>query len=196
MKHFPAPDLRAPRYRRIPSKIYEKGKLFRKFIKKYPEYKNKITEREFMIILKEHGMLLSELVRDTRDGVELPQRLGHVFIGTCHPPYRKNVAYKVSAEYARLLENRNFESDSYVAKIFYSNYGTRFNFRNGELWEFKGHRKFTRMIAHHYPKNWNKYIFIDRTRKLSMIYRTQTMAITHLKTDEEILKYYNEFEID
>lgn len=196
MKDFTPPDPRAPRFRKKAAKTYADGKLFKNFIKKYPEYKGKITRTEFSQIIQAHGSLLSELVRDNRDGVELPQRLGHVFVGTCNPPYRKNVNFKVSAEYAKVLMNRNYESDSYVAKIFYSNYGNRFSFKNGELWEFKGYREFTRAVAHHYPKNWNKYVFIDRNKKLSIVYRKQSSHIDCLRSDEELLKYYNEFEID
>ena len=85
-----------------------------------------------------------------RDGVELPDSLGYLFIGTCPPAKGVNTDYSLSKEYGKVLQNKNWETDGNIGKIFYTNYSTKYRFKNRELWQFTAVRNFKRSVAKKY----------------------------------------------
>ena len=44
-----------------------------------------------------------------RDGVELPDSLGYIFIGTCPAAKTVNTNYALSKEYGKVLQNKNWK---------------------------------------------------------------------------------------
>lgn len=138
---------------------------------------------------------ITRTVVDYRDGIELPEQLGYMFLGTCQPKIRKNVDFKVTEEYHKVIQHRNWESDNYLAKIFYTNYETKYKFKFHELWGFKGCRAFTRLVGSEYPKNWKKYIQVDYSLKISRLYRHYMKDINRLAIDRERLENYNPLDL-
>jgi hypothetical protein len=130
-----------------------------------------------------------------RDGVQLPEQLGYIFIGSC-PRKKSNVDFKKSEHYGTVLQNQNWESDDYLAKIFYTNFETKYRFKNHDLWGFKGLRDFTRAVGQAYPAEWKKYLQVDNKMKISRLFRQQKFK--QFKTEEtaELLKTYDEFNLD
>jgi hypothetical protein len=137
-----------------------------------------------------------DTVLDFRDGIELPDQLGHLFLGTCQPKVRKNVDFKTSMEYLKVIQHRNWESDNYLAKIFYTNYGTKYKFKFHDVWAFKGCRGFTKKVGEVYPENWKKYIQVDHTLKVSKLYRRYMRDVRMDEVNKERLIDYNPLELD
>lgn len=146
-------------------------------------------------IIVDTNKIISDLIIELRDGVELPEQLGHMFLGTCQPKIRKNVDFKTTDHYLKVIQHRNWESDNYLAKIFYTNYGTKYKFKFHELWGFKGCRNLTRKVAAEYPKNWKKYIQVDYSLKVSRLYRNYLKDVNRMVIDRERLQDYNPLEI-
>jgi hypothetical protein len=138
---------------------------------------------------------IARTVINTRDGIEFPEQLGYVFLGTCLPKVRKNVDFKTTDHYLKVIQHRNWESDNYLAKIFYTNYETKYKFKFNELWQFSGCREFTRAVGAEYPKNWKMYIQVDHTLKVSKLFRKYMRDRRIEKESIEILKNYNPLEL-
>ena len=53
-----------------------------------------------------------------RNGIELPQGLGNLFMATCSPAKSKNIDYAKSLEYGVEAKHKNWDSDNNLMKIF------------------------------------------------------------------------------
>jgi hypothetical protein len=147
-----------------------------------------------VIMAVHHG--IRDTIINTRDGIELPEQLGYMFLGTCQPKIRKNVDFKTSNHYLKVIQHRNWESDNYLAKIFYTNYETKYKFKYNELWGFKAAREFTKMVGQEYPKKWKMYIQVDHTLKIARLYRDYIRKTNRQEEDDILAEDYNPLEID
>ncbi len=197
-RKFNAPDLHAKRFRINKFSLLDK-RNYRAFMtgfkKAFPEHK-KYKATEISKTIKEFHQYCCDTAIRERDGIQLPEHLGWIFIGTCQPAYRRNVNMALSKEYGVNLANRNFESDSYLAKIFYSNYNNKYLFKNRKYWTFKGAREFTRKVSKEYPENWQRYVKIDRSRLVSKQYKINVINQKRMKQEKNLLTDYNEFDLD
>jgi len=192
-KQYKKPDLNAPRYR--PKKLNLTNiDFYNKFIEYNPKYSN-FSIDDFKNVIKTFNGFVWKAAIDERDGVQLPEQLGYIFIGSC-PRKKSNVDFDKSKHYGVVLQNKNWESDDYLAKIFYTNFETKYRFKNHDLWGFKGVRDFTRMVGQTYPTEWKKYIQVDNLVKISRLFRIEKFK--QFKTDEttELLKNYDEFNLE
>lgn len=194
MEHITQPDLQAPRFR--PNRTSLLGPaFFRRFRKKHPEYAS-YRDSTLRAIINEYCSTTWSEVIENRDGVELPEGIGFLFIGTCRPPKKHNTDYATSLKYNKRLKHRNFESDNYIAKVFYTNYASKYQFRNRELWQFKGERDFTRAVAETYPVNWKRYIQVENFQLINKFYQNSKGREYYAKKLETDLIDYNEFDMD
>jgi|TARA_A100001391_G_scaffold150182_1_gene107684 hypothetical protein len=169
ISNFKKPNLNAPRYREKVFSILNIETL-KEFKEKYPAYKN-IDNDKLKNIIKFFNEKIWQEVIQNRDGVELPYSLGYLFIGTCPAAKSVNTDYALSKKYGKVLQNKNWDTDGKVAKIFYTNYTTKYRFRNRELWQFTAVRQFKRAVAKTYPKNWTRYIIMGNNRKVAHMYK-------------------------
>ena len=184
---FKKPDLNAPRFR-------EKrlGFLNTKTINEFKELKplySDIDDDKLKAIIRIYNRRLWEGVIEHRDGVELPNSLGYLFIGTCPPSKGGNVDFALSNKYGKSLKNKNWDTDGNIGKIFYTNWSAKYRFKNRELWRFTACRKFKRSVAKSYPQNWTKYVVMKNKYRVAHLYDE-----TPQKT-KQTLKDYNEFEM-
>ena len=192
-KQFKKPDLSAPRYR--PTKLnLTNVDFYKKFIEENPKYSG-LTIGQFKEIIATFNGLIWDTVVNERDGVQLPEQLGYLFIGSC-PRKKNNVDFDKSKKYGVVLQNQNWESDQYTAKIFYTNYETKYRFKNHELWGFKGVRDFTRTVGKTYPQEWKKYIQMDNLVKASRLFRKHKTEIKKKIETQDLLKDYDEFNLE
>lgn len=190
---YKKPDLNAPRYRSKKLNLTNVNS-YNKFIEEHPHLE-KISIQKFKEIINTFNKKIWETVIDHRDGVELPEQLGYLFIGTC-PRKKSNVDFHKSAEYGVKLQNQNWESDQYLAKIFYTNYESKYKFKNHELWGFTGVRDFKRTVGKTYPKEWKKYVMVDNMVKVSRIFRKESYIQHKEKEVKNLLEEYDEFNLD
>jgi hypothetical protein len=171
ISNFKQPNLNAPRYREKVFSILNTETL-KEFKDKYPIYKE-INNNKLKKIIRLFNEKIWKEVIENRNGVELPDSLGYLFIGTCPAAKSVNTNYALSKQYGKVLQNKNWETDGKVAKIFYTNYSTKYRFRNRELWQFKAVRQFKRAVAKSYPKKWTKYIIMDNKKRVAEMYKNK-----------------------
>ena len=192
-KPYNKPDLNAPRYR--PKKLnLTNVDFYKRFIEENPKYSSLTCEKFKEIINVFNGEIWKNVI-DCRDGVELPEQLGYLFIGSCGRG-KSNVDYKKSEEHGVVLQNQNWESDQYLAKIFYTNFETKYRFRNHDLWGFKGVRDFTRTVGQTYPTEWKKYLLVDNYIKISRLFRIHKFKEFKKNETSMLLENYDEFNFD
>ncbi|MDB4301030.1 hypothetical protein N9926_00970 [Flavobacteriaceae bacterium] len=184
INNFKKPDLNAPRYRSKRLSLLNKETI-EEFKSKYPLYEG-IDNEKIKKIIRLYNKKLWEGVINNRDGVELPDSLGYLFIGSCAPGKTLNIDYNLSNKYGKVLRNKNWNTDGNIGKIFYTNFSTKYRFKNRNLWMFQAVRDFKRSVAEEYPKNWQKYLFMKNKYKVTHLYKD--------KTNKEDLNLYNEFE--
>jgi hypothetical protein len=187
------PDLNAPRYR--PKKLNLTNlEYYSKFIDENPKYRHISSDKFKEVITVFNGLIWKTVIAE-RDGVELPEQLGYLFIGTC-PRKKSNVDFKKSREYGKVLQHLNWESDQYTAKIFYTNFETKYNFKNNEMWGFKGVRNFTRTVGQTYPQEWKKYVMVDNLVRVSKLFRKQKYKMIKRQEDARLIEEYDEFNLN
>lgn len=193
-KEYKKPDLNAPRFR--PKKLnFTNVEFYNKFLEENPKYSN-LSLNDFKNIIKSFNGLIWEKVIQERDGIQLPEQLGYLFIGSCPKKKGDNVNYKKSEQYGIKIQNQNWESDQFTAKIFYTNFETKYRFKNHDLWGFKGLRDFKRMVGQTYPKEWKKYIQVDNLLKISRLFRIEKEKHSQKDITDELLKTYDEFNLE
>jgi hypothetical protein len=193
-KVYKKPDLNAPRYR--PKKLnLTNAEIYKKFIEENP-YVETICLDKFKEVVKTFNGKIWNSVIENRDGVELPEQLGYIFIGSCPKKKGDNTNYKKSEYYGVKLQNQNWESDQYTAKIFYTNFDSKYKFRNHDLWGFAGVRDFKRNVGKTYPNEWKKYVMVDNMVKVSRIFRKESFIQFKNKETKDLLQDYDEFNLD
>lgn len=193
-KKYKIPDLNAPRYR--PKRLnLTNTDFYNQFIKDNPKY-SKLDIKNFKKVIELFNGKIWKNVIEKRDGVQLPEQLGYLFIGTCPRKKGENTDYNKSRKYGIKIQNQNWESDQYTAKIFYTNFETKYRFKNHELWGFIGLRDFKRTVAKVYPENWKKYVVVDNMMKISKLFRAENFKQYKTKETQNLLENYDEFNLD
>jgi len=193
MKEFKKPDVKAPRFRPEIKNVLDK-EFFKLFKTKFPKYKD-IEEALIRTIVKKFNQTVFQNVIDNRDGVQLPEQLGWLFIGTCQQSKKNNVDYAKSLKYGVTVHNKNWDSDGKLAKIFFSNDAPKHKIKNREFWSFRACRDFKRSVAKSYPENWMMYIEADPKIKLQWAYKRSLYKETKARETNIALKTYNEFDL-
>lgn len=191
---YKKPDLTAPRFKPKSLGFLNKP-FFERFRKKYPAYAD-ISDKQLSDIVIEFNRSLWNTAVEERNGVELPEGLGYIFLGTCQPIKKRTTLYGESIKQNMRVKIRNWESDNHLLKIFYSNYAEKYRFRNRHLWQFKGERHFTRAASAAYIKDWKKYVVVEDNITVSSLFKkhrtNQIMKALPIIIPED----YNEFEFD
>jgi len=193
MKEFKKPDVKAPRFRPETKNILTKD-FFILFKKKYPKYKT-IDNIDLRKIIKKFNQVVYQSVIDNRDGIQLPEQIGWLFIGTCQQSKKENIDYAKSLKYGLRVSNKNWDSDGKLAKIFFSNHAPKHKIKNREFWSFVACREFKRSVAKQYPENWQMYVEANPQTKLQYTYGRSLYKNVILKNTEKELQKYNDFEL-
>ena len=188
-------DRTAPRFRAVRTSLL-KRKFHVAFKEKYPQYKD-VPDSVLNKIIHDLNEEIWKSVIDTRDGVELPQGVGVLFIGTCNPPSKRhNTNYHLSNDLEQRVRHRNFESDNYLAKIFYTNYSNKYRFKNREIYQFKGCRNFTIETSAAFVENWKMYIQVDNYSRINKLFDKYMYRDIQHKLDKRKLENYDEFNLN
>jgi hypothetical protein len=169
-------------------------KFFDSFKKKHPKYKD-YTNMELRNIIKAFNKLLYTTVIEKRDGVQLPETIGWLFIGTCQKSKKINVDYAKSNKYGVTVNNNNFNTDGKLAKIFFTSNAPKHKMKNREFWSFVACRDFKRSVSKNYPENWNMYVVVNSTTKLRQTYQKAILQDIAKNKQNHALKSYNEFDL-
>jgi hypothetical protein len=193
MREFKKPDVTAPRFRPETKNVLSK-EFFNLFKKKYPKYKE-IDNKDLRKIIKKFNQVVFQTVIENRDGVQLPEQIGWLFIGTCQQSKKENVDYAKSLKYGVRVTNKNWDSDGKLAKIFFSNHALKHKIKNREFWSFIACREFKRSVAKSYPENWQMYVEVSPEIKLQWAYSRTVYKDLQNKKTANTLQNYNEFDL-
>jgi hypothetical protein len=193
MKEFKKPNVKAPRFRPEVYSILNQ-EFFDKFKLSYPEHKN-LDKAVIKNIIKSFNTAVYQNVIDNRDGVQLPDQVGWLFIGSCQQSKKRNVDFAKSLKYGVTVTNNNFDTDGKLAKIFFTNFAPKHKIKNREFWSFVACREFKRSVAKSYAENWNMYIAIDSTKKLNTTYSKGYYKNRAEYQTKKSLATYNEFDL-
>lgn len=194
MGTFKKPNVNAPRFR---PKVYkvDEDNFYKEFIKKYPQYKTK-TISELRKILKACNGELWNAVINNRDGIDLPQSMGNIFIGACrNTKSKRNIDFNKSINYQETVYNRNMNEDGLLCKIFYSNKHVKYKVPDRHIWQFIACRKFKRSVSKAFTDNWQNYYKMDSTVKIAKMYQDIHKKNRAIILTERALPKYNEFDI-
>lgn len=185
-----------PRFRQTSIGLLN-SEIYSEFLKKYPEH-SQYTQENFEKIVNTYNAMLQDVVINERDGIELPEGLGYMFVGSCKPTVKENVDIYKSKQVGKKVMNRNLATDGYVCKIFYTNYESKFKFAHRSLWKFKGARQFTRTLSKVYREEWPKYIAVEEYIKISSLVRKyqQDERRKRISDSRSLSEDYKEFDID
>lgn len=128
--------------------------LFTSYKEKYP--KSEIDYKTFKGVIARLSTLIINHVQEDRDGYQLPQMLGYLFVGS-YKPARKAIDYKKSQELGLEVYHNNFDTDGLACKIFFSNYASKYKMVFRQLWKFKAHRTFQDQVSQTFKKNYKIY---------------------------------------
>jgi hypothetical protein len=185
------PNLKAPRFREKVFNVLSK-KLFLEFQEKNEEYKD-MTYNQFKEIINTFNRKLYNGVLENRNGVELPEGLGYLFIGTCDASKKRNIDFKKSIACDTVVSHRNWDSDNHLMKIFYTNSKVRYPIPNKQLWIFTASREFKRKASAVYKVEWTKFIKVDNTQRVSALFEKARVRDYAINKKHEDLIGYDEF---
>jgi hypothetical protein len=146
-------------------------------------------------IIKKFNQVLYQTVIDNRDGVQLPEQIGWLFIGTCQQSKKQNIDFAKSNKYGVKVSNNNWETDGKLAKIFFTNYAPKHKMKNREFWGFTASREFKRAVSKSYPENWNIYVQVLPKLKIDKVYNSKLYKNYLDGVNKVALKTYNEFDV-
>jgi hypothetical protein len=193
MKEFKLPDVKAPRFRPEVYNVLNK-EFIESFKQKHPKYKD-VEDDILRKIIKTFNKTVAQVVVDFRDGIQLPEQIGWLFIGTCQASKKRNVDFAKSRAYGVSVENKNWASDGKLAKIFFTNYAPKHKMKNREFWSFVACREFKRNVSKTYPENWNMYVIVNPKTKIRLAYSKTLYKDKKVKETEDALENYNEFDL-
>lgn len=173
MRQYNKPDLSAPRYFVKTLKIINQ-EFFDKFRKEYPDLL--LSNKDIRKTIHIFNELCVDQIANNRDGLELPEQLGFILVGSCkkkEPP----IDEKLSSELELEIQQKNWESNQWLCKVCYTNFASKYKFRNSNLWAFEAGRVLKRKASAAYKENYKKYVVLDNFRKLNHLFQDANKAV-------------------
>lgn len=192
MNQFKKPDLNAPRFRPRVMNILNKD-LFDRFRAKFPKYAN-VSDGQLKEIIRTFHGNIQKGVTEKREGIELMNSMGIIFIGSCKSSAKKNFDYTKSGHYNTPVTYKNWDTDGYIGKIFYTNYAVKYKIRNREVWEFEASKEFRHNVSLAYRQDYRRYMFVNNYLRISNIFRQKKDEAIKFRSNTA-LGDYNEFDV-
>jgi hypothetical protein len=194
---FRKPDLNAPRRKRKRYAIATQA-FFAKFRRHFPQYKA-YTDPQLSSIIKASNQLLWETACNTKDGIELPQRLGAIFLGMIKIDRCKIKDYGTSIKSNTEVYARNLGTDGHLGKIIFTNHTNKSTLIDSDIWEFEACRNFSRAASKKFKEDWHRYQVIPMSFKPSDLLKKRRIKDFAVKRSkeffEENIENYNEFDL-
>jgi len=182
----------APRYRAAREDILTQD-FYTDLIDKFPSLK-KYSKDKVKNIIQMFGDKVQECIINNREGVDLPEQLGTIFIGK----YKRDYSlpdYNSSQKIGKLVNHVNTMTDNYGCKIFYTSLSQKYVVKNIEMMTFRPLQEFGKTVGRTFNDNWMRYVDVDTAipiqKQMKMNFAIKMQDINR----EKILKNYNEFEL-
>jgi len=197
MREFKKPDLNAPRYRKKAHSIFGKNEaFFKSFKKKNPEYED-LDNTTFRKIITHHLSLLAKDIAETRDGIELGDQIGVIFLGgmKIKSSKVKAVNFAKSLKHGKTIRGGNLNQDGLTAKIYFSTQDSKYRMKGRQLWTFKSSRDLSRDCSKNFAENWDKYIVLDNLKSINMIFRRHNNRNINRRITERDKQFFEDFDV-
>lgn len=180
-RQFRVADPRAPRFLRKKFDILNAtNKEFYTALKEQHPELSKYPDNEIARFIEFFNNVIAQEVVDNRNGVHLPNGLGIIVAGACKislETSKTNTDYKTSAEVGQHVAHSNLHSDTYIAKVKYSNALDRHMFENNDLWMFDPCRALARAVSAQFKNgNHRNYITFTTRQHIAHLFRKQKIA--------------------
>lgn len=161
------PDLNKPRYKRDTLRLLNQA-FFSKFREKYPN--STLTNKQLKsIIVTFHQKCIKQVV-DTRDGLDLYNGLGFIFVGACKIK-DKHTDHKLSGELETLIHTKDWDTNQWICKVCYTNYAQKYRFKNASFWGFEPSRTLSRATSEAFKNNHKLYVITDNFKKFNRLFK-------------------------
>jgi hypothetical protein len=171
-----APRIRKKKYNCLNKELFEAYKK---------ENNSSINYSDFSNIIETFNTALYREAITNREGVDLPFMLGKFIIGACDKKKDKNYDWKTSTEIGKDVNHKNWESNQYLCKIFYTNYETKYKFPLMRHWFFKPCRNFQREVSSAFKKNWNFYFKVPPFQKIGKLKQEGIRSIKIIRNEKK-----------
>lgn len=193
LKNNRLPDIKAPRFRKTYLNVIN-PEFINEFISEFPEYKD-LKELESAEKTTKTVKLFNEYickhVIDNRDGIDLPERLGVVFVASKKPKTNMTDLGQ-SMKLNQIVKNLNLETNGLRSTILYSKHSRNHGITISTIWSFFPCRNFKRAVSKAFKSNYNMYRRIERKYEIERLFK-ERKGVT-IKRDIPVYKSYNEFE--
>lgn len=164
-----------------------------KFCMLFPQYKSYLKKpSDITKIIRTFHENMANACVDNRAGVEFPERLGVLFIGS-YKAGDRSIDHATSEKLLKRVPFRSLNTDGYSACIYYD--VTNCNYIHNELWDFNASDPFRKKVSESFRKNWNKYAKLENYWNIARRIKKSFIKDFMLKKETELLKDYNEFYI-
>jgi hypothetical protein len=173
MKIFNPPDRNSPRFRQKYLRILNL-EFYKKLNKEYPDLE--LTNKEIKDIIFAFHHECTEVIANNRDGIELPKQLGFIVLGACKKkelPHNEGLSEQLGVQ----VYNKNWESNQWICKVCYTNYPTKYKFKNHRFWGFEAGRPLKKAVSNAFIANYKKYVILDNFMKIATLYRKDNAAL-------------------
>lgn len=192
---FRKPDLTAPRFRPKVQSILTPEFLY-KFRKKFSMH-SELTLPDIRKVVERFNRVLWNTVIEERDGVDLPDFLGRIFISSYKMPHKNNIInYGESIKQGVPIKVQNLDTNGYMMKIYYNNWQSCYRFQHRNLWWFQPHRDFNRTASAEFKRDYIKYAEMDNRKVINARNKQFDRIQARQKNQGELPVTYNEFEFD
>lgn len=154
--------------------------LFKKFKKTYPNIK--IDWETFKEIIIRGNEIFREGFLENREGVVLPEGLGKLFIGAYEKsPNSPYYDWGLLMNKNIVASHRNYESDRYFCKLFYTNFGDQYKYPFKRFWYFNPMQETSALVSKYFREDFNKYIKVPKFQKMKDLEKElyRTIKIVH-----------------
>lgn len=176
---FKKADPKAPRFRPEAFDILNRDNrtFYAEMKKQHPALK-KYSNTDIAKCIKLFNMRIAGEVINNRNGVRLPDGMGLVVLGAYKIPEVTGPPDPVaSAALGVTVPHSALHSDSYIAKIKYTNDVDRHMFDNHDLWMFDACRALTRAASAEFKAgNHTRYIVFSTYEHIAHLFRKQKIA--------------------
>lgn len=189
------PDKNAPRFMKTRVNLVNKS-FVEEFLKEFPQYSNIIEFEKIKKVkdlIKECNTAIWEHTIDNRDGIDLPERLGVLFIGGRTSVYTP-VDYGETNKHGTEVLLHNFETNKIIGKIFYSRHTRNHGITVKTMWSFKPCRAYIKGVKDAFKNGLHRrYRRVENKKQLLYLFEERQRA-RNKKEGYGMLENYNEFE--
>ena len=171
---FKQPNIKGPRFRWKVEKGVDRD-FFERLKKVYPDLT--ISKKDVRIILNTFHELCNDVIAENRDGLELLEQLGYILIGKMKVKEFYSKDTTKSIQYNRPLDFTNWESNGWICKIYYSNFASKYRFKNAKFWGFEASRPLKKKVSKAFIKNHTQYIVADDYKRISKVFRQDAQKL-------------------